>query len=130
MDEPVETLSIGSVVGGVTPKNRVWRDAIRHLALQIAEARSGVESALRVNVVFQVPGDMIKPDFAGTRTGRFSEKDKLLMVQVALPETEPPDADAYLREAVGRALDDAERWAERKGQPHDLAQLRTILDRL
>ena len=52
-DEPVETLSIGSVVGGVTPRNRVWRDAIRRLAVQIAEARSGIAGhadALRHNL--------------------------------------------------------------------------------
>lgn len=85
MDEPAQVLSIGSVVGGSTPTNRTWRDAIRDLTSRVIAARSDVEAPLNVNVVFQVPGDVIKPDFDGTRTGRFSKKDSLLMVQVALP---------------------------------------------
>jgi hypothetical protein len=130
MDESAQVLSIGSVVGGSTPTNRRWRDAIRDLTSRVVEARSDVDSPLNVNVVFQVPGNIIKPDFDGTRTGRFSKKDSLLMVQVGLPEEVPEDVEAYLKDAIYAALDEAERWAERRRQPHDLSQLRAILDRV
>jgi hypothetical protein len=129
MDEPVQVLSIGSVVGGATPANRLWRDAIRDLTSRIIEARSEVQSPLNVNVVFQVPGNVISPDFQGTRTGRFSKQDSLLMVQVALPEQVPEETTTYLKNAIYSAIDEAERWAQGRRKPHDLSHLRAIVDR-
>jgi hypothetical protein len=127
--EPIYVLSLGWVVGGSTLANRAWRDAIRAVTDQVIEARTGVESSLNVNVVFQVPGNIITPDFSGVRTGRFSKEDNLLMVQVALPEEVPPDAERYLIDAVHEALDEAERWANKRGIASDLPSLRAILDR-
>jgi hypothetical protein len=129
IEEPVHPLSLGSVVGGSTRANRAWRDAVRAVTEQVIDARTGVESPLNVNVVFQVPGNIITPDFSGVRTGGFSKPDKLLMVQVALPEEVPPDAERYLRDAAHDALDEAERWANKRGIASDLASLRAILDR-
>lgn len=127
--EPVETLSVGSVVGGATPANQPWREAIRELALGVAEARSGVESPLNVNVVFHVPGNLMAPKFQGTRTGRFSKRESLLMVQVALPKDTPPDVTTYLKEAAHEAIGEAERWVRRHRTSRDLSHLRAVLDR-
>ena len=99
MDEPGEVLSIGSVVGGATSSNRRWRDAITDLTRAVAEARNGVTSPLNVNVVFQVPGNIRQPDFHGTRTGRYSRAERLLLIQVALPEDVPPNPKGHLRAA-------------------------------
>ena len=129
MDEPVQVLSLGSVVGGTTPTNRAWRDAIRELTRRVIEERTDIDSPLNVNVVFHVPGNVIKPDFTGARTARFSKKDALLMVQVALPEGVPSDPEGYLKDAARAALDEAERWAESRRIDADLSQLRAILDR-
>jgi hypothetical protein len=83
--EPVHVLSIGSIIGGSTAANRPWRDAVLELMRKVADGREGVASTLNVNVVFQIPGNILKPDFEGVRTGSFSKKDRHLMVQVALP---------------------------------------------
>ena len=38
-----------------------------------------------INVVFQYPGSLLQPDFVGVRTGGFSKKKRMLVVQVAFP---------------------------------------------
>ncbi len=130
MDEPVEVLSIGSVVGGSTSTNRRWRDAIGELTRAVADARADVASPLNVNVVFQVPGSVVQPDFEGTRTGRHSKADRLLLVQVALPDEVPDDPDAYLRGALSEAIAEAEEWARRRSIASDLQALRELAARV
>lgn len=89
MTEPVYALSIGSVEGGSSAESRQWRDGITRLTQRVAEAREGLAPAVNLNVVFQVPGDLVRPDFEGVRTGHFSKQQNLLVVQVALPEHNP-----------------------------------------
>jgi hypothetical protein len=127
--EPAHALSIGSMVGGATPQNKAWRDALRELTAQVKSARAGVDAPLSLNVVFHVPGNLLEPEFSGVRTGRFSRKEALLMVQVALPSETPPDALGYLREAAHEAIAEAARWADKKRVPIDVDQLESILFR-
>ena len=110
MNDPVEPLSLGAIVEP-SPDYQRWREAIRMLTLGIADARSGHRVPLSLNVVFHVPGRLFKPEFSGVRTGRYSNKLGLLMVQVAVPEVAPEDRDALVRDAVARAIDEAESWA-------------------
>jgi hypothetical protein len=130
MDEPAEVLSIGSVVGGSTPANRRWRDAIGELTHAVADARADIASPLNVNVVFQVPGNVVQPDFDGARTGRYSKADRLLLVQVALPKEAPDDPDGYLRAALADAIGEAEEWARRRSIAPDLGALRELAARV
>jgi hypothetical protein len=123
-----EVLSIGSIQGRWSPGMSTWREAIRSLSLGITQAREGVKSVLGVNVVFHVPGDILQPEFEGVRTGTFSKKNSLLMVQVALPEKPLSDVNAYLRARTVEALDEAERWARKKKIASDLSHLRRIVD--
>jgi hypothetical protein len=129
-DEATEVLSIGSVVGAATPSNAAWREAIRNLTLGVSGARSGVESPLGLNIVFHVPGNILKPEFTGSRTGTFSRKRALLMVQVALPEETPPDASRHLIDAAHEAIDVAGQWADQRSIGVDVAALHAILNRL
>ncbi len=125
--EVAHVLSIGSMVGGATPQNKAWRDAIRQLTSEVVAARQGVDAPLNVNVVFHVPGNIRQPEFSGIRTGRFSRKHALLMVQVAVPAESPEDPLEYLRAAALEAIDEAGRWAERRRAPADVEALRRIL---
>jgi hypothetical protein len=126
-DDPTYVLSIGSVIGGVTPQTRVWRDAIRRFAQRVATARAGVTADLNVNVVFDVPGEVAQAGYEGVRTGSYSKAQRLLMVQVALPEAPPSDAAAHLRVSAIRAVEEAERWASAQQISDDLTPLRDLL---
>ncbi len=128
-DEKIEAISLGSIVGGATAANRLWRDAIKDLGQGIRNARIDVEVPLSLNVVFHVPGNMLKPEFVGVRTGIFSKSKSLLMVQVAIPESAPSDPMAYLKDSVRAAIDEAVRWAARRKVLIDAFKLRDILER-
>jgi hypothetical protein len=129
VDEPVEALSIGSVVGGPNSSNQPWTDAITDLCRRVAASRPETPADLNVNIVFHVPGHIIQPDYSGVRTGTYSSKQALLMVQVALPEEPPEDVPGFVRAAAHGALDEAERWARRRRLNAGLDNLRAILDR-
>jgi hypothetical protein len=126
-EEQPEPLSLGSVVEP-SMDNKPWREAIRALSVGVADARQAKQVPLNLNVVFHVPGRQFKPEFSGVRTGRYSAKDRLLMVQVAVPETVPEDPNVYVRDAVDLAIDEATRWAARKKIEIDSDTLRMILD--
>lgn len=101
------------------------------LGRRVMELRSEVSSPLAVNVVFQLPGQFLAPEFVGVRSGTFSRKERRLMVQVALPPepSSTPDTDvrAFLRDAVELAEDFARQEAMIEGQ---LVELRDLVDRL
>lgn len=127
MDEPVHVLSIGSVEGGSSPWIAIWREALTRLTRRVAESREGISSPLNLNVVFQIPGDLLKPEFEGVRTGRFSRKEGLLMVQVALPEQPPEDVNAELKGRLMAAVEEAERWARRRRLAGNLTETRELV---
>jgi hypothetical protein len=131
-DQP-RTLSIGSVVDP-GPHNRRWREAVRRLSIAVDDAQaddpSVSASSLNLNVVFHIPGRILKPEFEGVRTGSYSKIDNELMVQIALAEREPADPDAHVRAALLSAVDAAERWAQRRDVLGDTRAHRAILGRL
>ncbi|GGA16847.1 hypothetical protein [Dyella nitratireducens] len=127
--EETPALSLGWIVGGSTLANKPLDDAIRELTIRIGEAGRGIEAPLNLNVVFQVPGNMLKPEFVGVRTGRFSKPRALLMVQVAVPEEVPLDPRNYLKGTIHAAIDEAARWAVKRKVPIDVSKLFDILER-
>lgn len=83
-----------------------------------------------MNVVFQVPGEFFQPDFVGTRTGTFRRRDRWLMIQCALPEGPPENAQDYLKTRLVEALDEAEVWALKKRRISGLPSLRAIASKI
>jgi len=81
-------ISIGAVFGGPELRDSAIDIAIRSAQKAIFDARGefcsgGIPS---INVVFHVSGSLSKPDWDGLRDAKFSKKQLLLMVQVAVPE--------------------------------------------
>lgn len=124
-------LAIGFVAGG-PGSSREWIEALKSLGRQVMESRIGVESPLAVNVVFQVPGQFLQPDFQGVRSGQFSRKERRLIVQVALPPEPEGDAVREARDWLGRAVAAAEDYAYQEGmtQSAEILPLRELLVRL
>lgn len=130
MDEPIPALSIGSIEGGSSPDMSRWRDAITRLTIDVASAAQDLECPLKVNVIYQVPGNILQPDFEGVRTGHYSKKDSSLIVQAAVPDDTPDDVEAQLKRLLVAAIDEAEQWAKRRRIAPDLHDLRELVARL
>jgi hypothetical protein len=118
---------VGVIVGGFTPKSRIWREALIRLSRDVAGVRDQLNSNLNLNVEFHVPGNLIAPGFQGVRTGTFRKTDRLLKVQVAVP-VHPPDTP-YVNgvQAMRAAVDAAEAWAGRRQVEFDPEPFRFLL---
>jgi hypothetical protein len=122
-----QPLTIGMVSGG-TLGTRPWRDAVRAVARRLKDLPASFETPLAINVSFQIPGEVIKPDFTGIRTGTFSRRDALLMIQVALPDSIDEDRELYVVARLRDAIDVAERFAIMEALPDtDLTDLRQLV---
>ncbi len=99
---------------------------------RVREAVGGyVSPVFNLNVVFHIPGQVLIPEFEGLRSGRFSRKQRALMVQVAIPEGEPKgDPDEEVRRLLNEAIDLAEDFARMEaviGESDRLDDLRAIV---
>lgn len=116
MDED-PTLSVGAILGGAGA-SRAWERAVKSVALRLDDIGNDHPGGpVAVNVVFQVPGELMTPDFEGIRTGRYWQKKARLVVQVALPEDVPDDPDLYVRERLAEAVEVAREFLQKKGFP-------------
>ncbi len=119
------------MVGGTGQEARRWGDAAMEIARGVKALRGGVESPLNVNVVYQVPGEVVPVDFSGVRTGRYSSAERLLLVQAAVPGGAPPHATETLLDLLDSALEAAEGFARRKGiSDRPLEALRAVASEL
>lgn len=125
-------LSLGAVVGGIRPAAEVWADAVTAVSRRVAVARVGADSPLALNVVFHIPGEILAPDFSGLRTGKYSAREHKLMIQIAMPDTDPPDnAERVVTDLLMEAVEEAERFAQRKKlTTGPLEGIRSIISRL
>lgn len=126
----VPALSLGAIIGG-TSASRAWEMAVKRLAMRVIDLREGVTSPLAVNVVYQIPGELVKPDFTGVRSGTFSRKNRQLLVQVALPTEPVGDADMEALTLLHEAVNVAEEFAQEEGLTGNrLVELRELLGHL
>jgi hypothetical protein len=124
---PQPVLTIGAVMGG-PGVSREWSDAVMQLGRRVIAVHGSIVSPLSVNVVYQVPGRYVQPDFDGVRSGRFSRKEARLLVQAALPLKASSDPDGDVRRLLGQAIELAEDFARQEGMiDGDLRALRELL---
>lgn len=115
MSEEDPTLSVGVTVGG-TNASPEWERAVKRLGLRLIETRQAApRAAVALNVVYQIPGEVLTPDFEGVRTGRFFKSKSRLIVQVALPAEVPGDPEHEVRKYLDRAIELAEQFLLKKG---------------
>ena len=129
-DDPSKVLSIGMIVGGRTQTNALWVEAVRALTRAVVGAREGIESDIKLNVEFHVPGHILVPNFEGVRTGVFRKADSLLKVQAALPVEVPEDPVGFLLGCILAAVDEVESWAAAKRVHCDMTALRDLVAKL
>lgn len=127
MSDRPEALSVGVIVGGLTAQSKVWREALVRLSRDVSGIAGQVKSDFRINVEFQIPGNFLSPDFQGVRTGAFRKADRLLKIQVAIPDAPAADPYAYGLHAIGDAVDAAEAWSVRRRVEFDAEPFRSVL---
>jgi hypothetical protein len=131
-DSSVEGLpiSIGVIEGGWTPSMPAWRAALKELTEDLAQRRLGITTPLRVNVIYQVRGNLVQPDFEGVRTGYYGKRQNCLIVQAAVPEDAPEDPYALLWKLLIQAVHAAEEWAKRRKLASSLSDLDELVTNL
>ena len=124
MNEPVvrprRALYISAVLGGGTTMQDVEAQ-IRRLAgivRQLDEslpAQDPVHEAA-VDATFHVPGDILRPEYEGLRTGRWVKAKQLLVVQIAVPAdlSGSPAIEKFLAESLGQAVTLASEYLARR----------------
>jgi hypothetical protein len=84
-DETMPILRVGAVLGDSDASSMAWGSRIGEISLKVKQLSNGMNSPVRVNVVFHVDGRLAPNEFEGVRTGRFSRAQARLVVQVAVP---------------------------------------------
>jgi len=124
-------ISIGMVLGG--PEHVGFDREVRKLMKFCRENRERGFIGSEINVVYHVPGAVVKPDYVGVRTGTFSRKERCLMVQIAVAEefAALDDTDQirrYIFETADEAIGLGKTELERKGVHYDIETDRALLD--
>jgi hypothetical protein len=126
----VPSLAIGAVLGDSDPQSMEWSRAIGALSTQVKALREGIDSPVKVNVVFHVDGRMAPNEFTGVRAGRFDTRRSLLVVQAAVSGAALEDGRPVLISLLRDAVDEAEHLVVRRGLADGLPEIRGILANL
>jgi hypothetical protein len=77
-----------------------------------------------LDIVFHVPGSILKPEHVGLRTGKFSRKERMLQVQIAVPEhlLESPELRKFLLKSIREAIHLAKPKFAKAAIPYPVAE--------
>jgi hypothetical protein len=113
-------ITIGAIIGGLELTDSQIDRRITAIALAAEDLTKKFVfgSSPAINVVLHVRGSLFKPEFKGLRNAKFSRKEQMLMVQVAVPSkicksTDP--IDQYLIDSLHQANAIAWKYFEKKG---------------
>jgi hypothetical protein len=134
VSKPRRTLHVSAVLGGGGALPEV-EAGIRKLAGIVRleeEARSADDPAREatVDVTFHVPGTILRPNYEGMRTGRWVKDKRLLVVQIAVPESLSGSSriNHFLADSLRRAVALAADWMKKKKLELSLERAREIAD--
>lgn len=125
-------ISLGNQYGGPELKGsaiRLLLQKIMQLVSDLRDENYDDGTSPWVNIIFIVPGSLIKPDFSGMKTGFFSKKRKGLVIQIAVPQsvldcgTEEP----FAIESLMNAMDLADEYFRKKGLDFDLGGAKNLI---
>ena len=123
-------LLVGAVLGDSDRENMAWSRAIGALSREAEVLSSGVETPLRVNVVYHVAGQIAPNEFEGVRTGRFNRGKGLLEVQAAVTSRSSAESRELLLQLIEDAITAAEAFAKRRAIAESLPALRRLVSEL
>ncbi|WP_143044204.1 hypothetical protein [Nonomuraea jiangxiensis] len=115
----------GSMVGGPDVDREV-EVAMRDITIQLQELQGERHAPFLVNLVYMIGGEFISPDFSGLRTGKFSRKRGILVIEGAVPEGPLEDAFNFLHGLLVQSLDVVEEWATKRKRLMPISEMRQI----
>lgn len=125
------TLHIGMNSPGDELSNSPINDAITRLAARITHQkhRGKLPGGPELDVTFQLPGKLVKPDFRGMRMGGYTYGNRTLYFEVAVPEfiTRSDRAFDYIDLVLQDMIDNAESFFGENGIAFDTASWRDVL---
>ena len=125
-------LYIGEIRGGPELDNAPIINAISRLFS--LKGSDGPELGTSLDIVFQIPGSVFSPEFEGVRTGRFSRKEQILQIQIAVPKEmvyeNEDDALSFCFEALRTASGLAAERLKKAKAPFNEAALRDLIARV
>lgn len=127
-NEIVEILTFGTLIGGSGSDCRRWEEVINGLRRGVRQCTKGLNAPLKLSITFQIPGNMLKLEFSGVRTGSYFKKLAVLMVQVAIPEELAEDVPAYIGKVTHQGIDEAARWAAKRHLEFDADFFHAIVE--
>ncbi len=126
-------ISVGAVIGG--PECAFMDNYVRSLMRFTKEKRlENSSSNAEVNIVFHLPGSLMKPDYIGLRTGKFSKKENTLMIQAAveaefIASNDDAEVISYIFEVADEAIGMAKSFFDRNDVEYDIEMDRQLLDK-
>ena len=123
-------LAVGAVLGDSDAESMAWSRAIGALSMRVQELREGVDAPVRLSVAYHVDGRLARNEFEGVRTGRFDKRANRLVVQAAVSGSSAEDKQEILIGLLHDAVDEAERYLQKKKLVTGLPEIRGIVDRL
>ena len=125
-------ISVGAVIGG--PECAFMDMHVRSLMRFTKERRLADDSVnAEVNIVFHLPGSLTRPDYIGLRTARFSKKERVLMIQVAVEDEFIVARDnalvvGYIYDVANEAIGLAKSYFDKNNVEYDIEMDRKLLD--
>ncbi|NOK21119.1 hypothetical protein [Corallococcus carmarthensis] len=122
-------MGLSAVYGGPELAGTPIDKAIRMFGKARGPTEMGVSGSL--DIVFHVPGSLLKPEFTGVRTAKFSRKEQKLMLQIAVPDEQVQSPDVrWLLDAIREAVRLARPKFERAGIEYPEKEHLFIVDRI
>ena len=127
------SLTLGTRVGGLSKESRLASDATRKLSVMVTHREDALdigdpETEASVNVIFDVPGPIVAPDYHGVQAGRWSKKDRHQIMHVAVPAADltPAELPTFLASSLLLALDEAHSAMSRRKERYPLDRATAI----
>lgn len=124
---------LGIVLGGPEQRGGSADSTLTKIAKRVAELRGEAESVYGgINAVFHLPGSLVTPSFQGARSAKFSRKERMLMVQVAVPRDllDSDGLEAFVFESLREATHIAEPMFQKAGIPFSIENHLAFVDRV
>jgi hypothetical protein len=124
---------IGRIYGGPELSGTPVDQAIAKL---VRSRGDGKATALgdfgSLDIVFHVAGSILQPEHTGVRTGRFSKRERMLQVQVAVPAdvVASPDPYAFVASGVLEAVKAGAPIFAKAGIPYPLEEYVAVTEQM